>query len=179
MKFRPTALAEVVVLAPETWFDQRGYFRECFRQAEFEYHCGHYHFVQDNMSHSLGGTLRGLHYQRTHPQGKLVQALNGCIFDVAVDVRSTSPTYGHWVGHILDAVRGELMWIPPGFAHGFYVLSEAADVFYKCTDYYHPDDEAVIRWDSPDLAIQWPLSEVRPLLLSDKDRQAPSFVAVL
>ena len=94
MKFRPTALAEVVVLAPETWFDQRGYFRECFRQAEFEHHCGHYHFVQDNVSHSLGGTLRGLHYQRTHPQGKLVQALNGCIFDVAVDVRSTSPTYG-------------------------------------------------------------------------------------
>lgn len=176
MIFSPTALAEVMVLTPETWSDQRGYFRECFRQSEFEGHCGRHRFVQDNVSHSLGGTLRGLHYQRTHPQGKLVQALNGCIFDVAVDVRPTSPTYGHWVGHILDAALGELMWIPPGFAHGFYVLSDSADVFYKCTNYYQPGDEAAIRWDSPRLAIDWPLSERFTLLLSDKDRLAPDLV---
>ncbi|BBT96038.1 dTDP-4-dehydrorhamnose 3,5-epimerase [Aeromonas veronii] len=176
MIFSPTALAEVMVLTPETWSDQRGYFRECFRQSEFEGHCGRHRFVQDNVSHSLGGTLRGLHYQRTHPQGKLVQALSGRIFDVAVDIRPTSASYGHWVGHILDAQSGELMWIPPGFAHGFYVLSASADVFYKCTDYYLPGDEAAIRWDSAQLAITWPLSEQFPLLLSDKDRQAPDFI---
>lgn len=176
MKFRPTGLAEVVVLTPETWFDQRGYFRECFRQTEFEHHCGQHRFVQDNVSHSRGGTLRGLHYQRNHPQGKLVQAISGRIFDVAVDVRPTSPTYGHWVGHILDAQSGKLMWIPPGFAHGFYVLSTSADVYYKCTDYYLPGDEATIRWDSAHLAIAWPLSEQFPLLLSDKDRLATDFI---
>lgn len=179
MRFKATQLADVMILTPEIFSDYRGDFRESFRQDEFEHYCGYHSFVQDNLSRSVGGTLRGLHYQRTHPQGKLVHVISGRIFDVAVDVRPASSTYGHWVGHILDAVRGELMWIPPGFAHGFYVLSETADVFYKCTDYYHPDDEAVIRWDSPDLAIQWPLSEPRPLLLSDKDRLAPCFVTVL
>ncbi|MFQ1640836.1 dTDP-4-dehydrorhamnose 3,5-epimerase [Aeromonas veronii] len=176
MKLRELQLSDVKVLTPETFFDHRGYFRECFRQDEFESYCGRYFFVQDNVSHSIGGTLRGLHYQCSRPQGKLVQVLSGRVFDVAVDIRPASPTYGHWVGHILDAALGELMWIPPGFAHGFYVLSDSADVFYKCTDYYQPGDEACIRWDSPTLAIDWPLSDRWPLSLSDKDRQAPHFV---
>ncbi|WP_354688942.1 dTDP-4-dehydrorhamnose 3,5-epimerase [Aeromonas sp. 19NY04SH05-1] len=178
MKFRAKNLAEVIVLTPETFSDHRGDFRECFRQEEFEHHCGRYLFVQDNLSHSIGGTLRGLHYQRSRPQGKLIQVISGSIFDVAVDIRPTSPTYGHWVSHILNSELGELMWIPPGFAHGFYVMSESADVFYKCTDYYQPGDEACIRWDSPELAINWPLSTQIPLVLSDKDRLAPNFVGL-
>ncbi len=178
MKFKNTELFEVIILTPEIFSDHRGDFHECFRKEDFEHHCGHYLFVQDNLSRSVGGTLRGLHYQRSRSQGKLIQVISGRIFDVAVDIRPASSTYGNWVSHILDAVRGELMWIPPGFAHGFYVMSETADVFYKCTDYYQPGDEAVIRWDSPNLAIKWPLSEQWPLLLSDKDRQAPFFVGV-
>ncbi|MGL6419299.1 dTDP-4-dehydrorhamnose 3,5-epimerase [Aeromonas allosaccharophila] len=176
MRSRATQLAEVMVLTPEIFSDHRGDFRASFRQAEFEHYCGHYSFVQDNLSRSVGGTLRGLHYQRSHPQGKLVQVINGRIFDVAVDVRPTPRTYGHWVDHILDAQSGQLMWIPPGFAHGFYVLSACADVFYKCTDYYLPGNEVTIRWDSAHLAITWPLSDQFPLLLSDKDRQAPDFI---
>ncbi|WP_421228017.1 dTDP-4-dehydrorhamnose 3,5-epimerase [Aeromonas enteropelogenes] len=178
MRFRATYLAEVKILTPATFSDHRGDFRECFRQEEFERYYGRYLFVQDNLSHSVGGTLRGLHYQRSRPQGKLIQVISGSIFDVAVDIRPASPTYGHWVSHILNAELGELMWIPPGFAHGFYVMSESADVFYKCTDYYLPGDEACIRWDSPVLAINWPLSDHMPLFLSDKDRLAPNFVGV-
>lgn len=178
MRSRATNLAEVMILTPEIFSDHRGNFRECFRQEEFEQYCGQYLFVQDNLSHSIGGTLRGLHYQRSRPQGKLVQVINGSIFDVAVDIRPASPTYGHWVSHILNAELGELMWIPPGFAHGFYVMSESADVFYKCTNYYLPIDEACIRWDSPALAINWPLSDQMPLFLSDKDRLAPNFVGL-
>lgn len=172
MRFKTTQLAEVIVLTPDILSDHRGDVRECFRQEEFEHHCGQYSFVQDNVSRSVGGTLRGLHYQRSRPQGKLIQVITGRIFDVAVDIRLASPTYGHWVGHILDAQSGELMWIPPGFAHGFYVLSKRADVFYKCTDYYQQGDEACIRWNCPTLAIDWPLSEQFPLRLSDKDRLA-------
>ncbi len=176
MQYRATTLAGVMILTPTTFSDHRGQFRECFRQDEFEQHCGHYPLVQDNLSRSIGGTLRGLHYQCNRPQGKLVQVISGTIFDVAVDVRPASPTYGQWLGCLLNAELGELIWIPPGFAHGFYVLSDSADVFYRCSDYYHPGEEAAIRWDSPNLAIKWPLSEQWPLLLSDKDRQAPCFV---
>lgn len=176
MQYRTTSLVGVMILTPTTFSDHRGQFRECFRQEEFERYCGRYFFVQDNISHSVGGTLRGLHYQCLRPQGKLVQVLSGCVFDVAVDIRPASPTYGHWVGHILDAALGELMWIPPGFAHGFYVLSDSADVFYKCTDYYQPEDEKCIHWNCPTLAIDWPLSERWPLQLSNKDRFAPYFV---
>jgi dTDP-4-dehydrorhamnose 3,5-epimerase len=176
MNCRPTVLDEVKILTPTTYIDARGSFRECFRQSEFESLCGSHQFVQDNLSRSIRGTLRGLHYQRTKPQGKLVQVIQGCIFDVAVDIRPSSLTYGKWVGYILDAQFGELMWIPPGFAHGFYVMSEHADVFYKCTDYYQPGDEACIRWDCPSLAIDWPLCDQFPLMLSDKDRLAPDLV---
>ncbi|WP_429151289.1 dTDP-4-dehydrorhamnose 3,5-epimerase [Aeromonas veronii] len=176
MQYRATDIADVMILTPQVYSDHRGEFMECFRQSEFELHCGAYDFVQENLSRSCGGALRGLHYQQRHPQGKLVQVITGAIFDVAVDIRGGSPTYGAWVGHTLSADQGELMWIPPGFAHGFYVVSDRADVFYRCSDYYHPGDEAAIRWDSPNLAIKWPLSEQWPLLLSDKDRQAPCFV---
>lgn len=126
--------------------------------------------------------MRGLHYQCSPPQGKLIHVITGRIFDVAVDIRPALSSYGHWAGYIVDAVQCDLvrgLSSSPSFFHGFYVLSETADVFYKCTDYYPPEDEAVIRWDSPDLAIQWPLSEQRPLSLSDKDRLAPCFIAVL
>jgi dTDP-4-dehydrorhamnose 3,5-epimerase len=178
MQYRSTSLAGVMILTPTTFSDHRGQFRECFRKAEFERHCGHYPLVQDNLSRSVGGTLRGLHYQRSRPQGKLVQVISGIIFDVAVDIRPGSSTYGQWMGCILDADRGELIWIPPGFAHGFYVISDSADVFYKCSDYYQASDEACIRWDSPKLAINWPLSEQFPLSLSHKDRLAPCFAGL-
>lgn len=175
MQYSTTDLTDVMILTPRIYRDNRGEFMECFRQNEFELHCGKHKFVQDNLSRSNGGTLRGLHYQQVHPQGKLVQVITGTIFDVAVDIRVGSPTYGAWVGHILSADKGELMWLPPGFAHGFYVMSEMADVFYKCTDYYQPGDECCIRWDSPSLAINWPLLDKYPLSLSDKDCQAVNF----
>jgi dTDP-4-dehydrorhamnose 3,5-epimerase len=179
MQYCATDIADVMILTPQIYRDHRGEFMECFRQSEFELHCGAYDFVQDNLSRSCGGALRGLHYQQRHPQGKLVQAITGTIFDVAVDIRVDSPTYGTWVGHILSADQGELMWIPPGFAHGFYVMSEMADVFYKCTDYYQPGDEHCIRWDSSLLKINWPLSDKYPLSLSDKDSQAADLVIMV
>lgn len=153
--------------------DERGEFMELFRQSEFVKYCGDFTFVQDNVSRSRQGTLRGLHYQVSQPQGKLVQAISGTIFDVAVDLRRSSPTYGHWVGQYLDADSPMSLWIPPGFAHGFYVLSEMATVLYKCTDYYSPEYERTLNWADPELAIDWPLMENIPLVLSDKDRQAP------
>ncbi|WP_348688067.1 dTDP-4-dehydrorhamnose 3,5-epimerase [Aeromonas bestiarum] len=176
MIYRTTNLIGLMVLEPQTFYDKRGAFRECFRQADFELHCGKYNFLQDNLSRSIGGTLRGLHYQRENPQGKLVQAITGCIFDVAVDIRPSSPTYGRWHGQILSEKNGALLWVPPGFAHGFYVMSDIADVFYKCTDYYNPDDGHCIRWDSPLLAIKWPLLDKYSLSMSDKDYQATEFI---
>lgn len=178
MIYRTTELIDVMTLEPQTFYDKRGAFRECFRQADFEQHCGNYQFLQDNLSRSVGGTLRGLHYQQANPQGKLVQVITGCVFDVAVDIRPSSPTYGRWHGQILNAENGELLWVPPGFAHGFYVMSEVADVFYKCTDYYQPSDERCIRWDSPSLAINWPLLDKYPLSMSDRDCQATDFIIV-
>ncbi len=148
---------------------------ELFRHDLFTRRCGDFGFVKDNLSRSRQGTLRGLHYQRQKPQGKLVQVIAGTIFDVAVDLREKSTTYGKWVGVRFSAAEGASLWIPPGFAHGFYVMSEMADVFYKCTDYYQPGDECCIRWDSPSLAINWPLLDKYPLSLSDKDRQAVNF----
>ncbi|MGL5452242.1 MAG: dTDP-4-dehydrorhamnose 3,5-epimerase [Aeromonas sp.] len=179
MQYRATSLAGVMILTPTTHSDHRGLFRECFRQAEFEQHCGPFSLVQDNLSRSVGGTLRGLHYQRSQPQGKLVQVMNGTIFDVAVDIRPGSPSYGQWLGYELNAEQGELIWIPPGFAHGFYVMSDSADVFYKCSDYYQSADEGTIHWNCPTLGINWPISEQRPLLLSNKDQHAPCFTGVL
>ena len=135
-------------------------------------------FVQDNQSRSTRGTLRGLHYQQKFPQGKLVRVLAGVVYDVAVDIRKCSTSFGQWVGEYLTAENHKQLWVPPGFAHGFYVLSESADVSYKCTDYYHPEDEFCMKWDDPDIAIEWPLLDNKPLL-SAKDSTAKSLKETL
>jgi len=167
VKFIETKLKGVVLIEPDVFNDPRGYFLET-------YHAGKYAgggiagpFVQDNFSHSIRGTLRGLHYQLKRAQGKLVMALEGRVFDVAVDIRRGSPTFGQWVGVELSGENKRQLYIPPGFAHGFCVLSETADVLYKCTDIYFPKDERGIIWDDPTLAIAWPIAEP---LVSQKDR---------
>ncbi len=144
---------------------------ETFRQSYFEERGVDLQFVQDNQSRSVQGTLRGLHYQLKHPQGKLARILSGEVFDVAVDLRKSSPSFGQWVGEILSAENRKQLWIPPGFAHGFYVLSETAELAYKCTDYYCPEDDHSLRWDDNDIAIDWPLLSSEPLL-SAKDQAA-------
>ncbi|MBL0500217.1 dTDP-4-dehydrorhamnose 3,5-epimerase [Aeromonas caviae] len=173
MKFEPLSLADVKLIRHATYKDGRGELMELFCQSEFVNYCGVFTFVQDNLSRSRQGTLRGLHYQVERPQGKLVHVISGTIFDVAVDLREGSATYGQWVGQQLSSDVPMSLWIPPGFAHGFYVLSEMATVLYKCTDYYSPEYERTLHWADPELAIVWPLMEHIPLILSDKDRQAP------
>ena len=173
MKYEPQAIPDVVLMTPEVFGDERGFFLETFRQSDFEKHCGPYTFVQDNHSKSGQGTLRGLHYQLQYPQGKLVRVTQGEVFDVAVDLRKSSPTFGRWVGVMLSAENKQMLWVPPGFAHGFYVTSHTAEFQYKCTDYYAPGDEYAIRWDDPKLGIVWPdLCQGQPLL-SQKDSAAP------
>ncbi len=169
MDYTPLAIPDVVLLTPKVFGDERGFFMETFRQAEFEQHCGPYTFVQDNHSQSVRGILRGLHYQLQKPQGKLVRVTRGEVFDVAVDLRQSSPTFGRWVGATLSAHNKQLLWVPPGFAHAFYVTSEEAEFQYKCTDYYNPGDEYSLRWDDPTLGIDWPLVEGQKPRLSDKD----------
>jgi len=173
MRFEPTALPDVLLLTPQVHGDQRGFFAETFRQDRFEAACGLYHFVQDNHSGSRRGILRGLHYQIRHAQGKLVRAVAGEIFDVAVDMRRGSPSFGRWAGVHLSAENKLQLWVPPGFAHGFYVLSEWAEVFYKATDYYAPEWERGLQWDDPAIGIQWPLLEGAAPLLSAKDEHNP------
>ncbi len=158
----------IKVFTPRVFNDDRGYLFESFRSSWLP----GIEFVQDNHSRSTKGALRGLHYQHEHPQGKLVRVVTGEVFDVAVDIRASSPTFGQWIGRILSEQNKELFWIPPGFAHGFLVLSDEADFVYKCTDYYTPGDEYAIRWDDPDLAIDWPLDSIT-LNLSEKDTRAP------
>ncbi|MEB5775839.1 dTDP-4-dehydrorhamnose 3,5-epimerase [Aeromonas caviae] len=173
MKFEPLSIPDVKLIHHTLHRDERGELMELFRQSEFVRYCGDFSFVQENLSRSKQGTLRGLHYQGEQSQGKLVQSLSGTIFDVAVDLRRESPTYGQWVGQLLSAEEAISLWIPPGFAHGFYVLTEWAHVLYKCTDYYNPEDERTLNWAEPALAIVWPLIADMPLILSDRDRQAP------
>lgn len=175
MEYAKLAIPEVVLLTPRVFGDERGFFMETFRQSEFEQHCGNVTFVQDNHSMSTHGILRGLHYQLEKPQGKLVRVTRGEVFDVAVDMRASSPTYGQWVGATLSAENKQLLWVPPGFAHAFYVVSDAAEFQYKCTDYYNPGDEYCIRWDDPTLAIDWPLVEGKAPRVSEKDGQGCSF----
>ena len=160
------------VFKPRLFDDDRGYLFESFRSSWLP----DFDFVQDNQSHSTKGALRGLHYQHEHPQGKLVRVVRGEVYDVAVDIRQSSPTFGQWVGRTLSEQNKELLWIPPGFAHGFLVLSDEADFVYKCTDYYTPGDEYAIRWDDSDLAIEWPLDSITPKV-SEKDAQAPLLAA--
>ena len=171
----PTELPQVLLLQPRVFADERGFFFESFNQREFNQATGlDLVFVQDNHSKSMKRTLRGLHYQFNQPQGKLVQATVGEVFDVAVDLRRSSKTFGQWYGVVLSSENKRMLWVPPGFAHGFMVLSESAEFQYKCTDYYAPEDEHGILWNDPDLAIDWPLAAGEPIL-SAKDSQAKSF----
>ncbi len=174
MDFIPTAIPDVVLIVPRVFGDDRGFFLETYRQDVFEAACGPVNFVQDNHSGSRQGTLRGLHYQLRQAQGKLVRAVAGEIFDVAVDIRQGSPTFGRWVGARLSAENKHQLWVPAGFAHGFYVLSAWAEVFYKASSYYAPEWERGIRWDDPAIGIAWPLAEGGTPLLSEKDQRNPS-----
>ena len=175
MKFEPTSIPDVLVIEPQVHGDERGFFMETLRLDAFAKFATDLPFVQENHSRSGGGVLRGLHYQIKQPQGKLVRVVAGEVFDVAVDIRRSSPTFGRWVGVTLSADNKRQLWVPPGFAHGFLVLSDTADFVYKCTDYYAPEHERVILWDDAELAIDWPLNGSPRL--SDKDRQGTSFAA--
>jgi dTDP-4-dehydrorhamnose 3,5-epimerase len=168
MKVLETAIADAVIIEPKVFGDDRGFFLETFQADRYAEKAGITHaFVQDNHSRSSYGVLRGLHFQKTKPQGKLVRVVSGEVFDVVVDIRLNSPTYGMWEGVSLSAENKKQFWIPPGLAHGFLVLSDTADFEYKCTEYYDPDDEGCLAWNDPDLAIEWPNSEP---LLSEKDQ---------
>ena len=173
MKVIPTAIPDVLILEPRVFGDDRGFFYESWNQRAFDEAVGReVRFVQDNHSKSAKGVLRGLHYQLEQPQGKLVRVASGTVFDVAVDVRRGSPTFGQWAGVVLDDVSQRQFYVPPGFAHGFLVMSETALFHYKCTNFYSPKDELAIRWDDPDIGIEWPIpAGVKPLL-SPRDAAA-------
>ncbi|MGQ7248636.1 dTDP-4-dehydrorhamnose 3,5-epimerase [Halomonas sp. V046] len=174
MKIERLEIEDVVLFTPKIFGDERGFFMETFRQETFEEFCGNYQFVQDNHSKSSKGILRGLHYQLKNPQGKLVRVIKGEVFDVAVDMRSKSPTYGRWVGAYLSDENRRMLWVPPGFAHGFYVTTDEAEFVYKCTDYYSPGDEYSVHWADAGLAIDWPIGDVPPRV-SEKDAQGATF----
>jgi dTDP-4-dehydrorhamnose 3,5-epimerase len=173
MNFEPTAIPDVVLIKPKVFGDHRGFFMETWHAKVFAEAGINEPFVQDNHSKSTQGILRGLHYQCKHPQGKLVRVTSGAVYDVAVDIRKGSPTFGQWVGEILSAENKLMLWVPAGFAHGFYVMSDSAEFVYKCTDFYAPEYERAICWDDPDLAIDWPLVAGQRPILSAKDAHAP------
>jgi len=173
MKITETAIPEVLVLEPVVHGDNRGFFLETFRKSWFEARGLQLDFVQDNHSRSGQGILRGLHYQLNKPQGKLIRVTEGEIFDVVVDLRQSSPTFEQWVGVTLSEENKLQLWVPPGFAHGFYVTSEMAQIVYKCTEYYSPVDDRSLIWNDESIGIQWPLIDGQPIL-SDKDQNAPS-----
>lgn len=166
--FKETSIEGVYVIEPKKYGDNRGYFMETYKKADFDEAGLTYDFVQDNQSKSKKGVLRGLHFQKAYPQAKLVRCIEGKVFDVAVDLRKGSPTYGKWEGIILDAEKGNQFMIPRGFAHGFVVLTETATFCYKCDELYHPEDEGGIMWNDPDIGIAWPYDD-EPLL-SEKDK---------
>lgn len=170
-----TDIPGVLIFEPQVFGDHRGYFFETWRANLFREAGVEPSFVQDNQSSSHRGVLRGIHYQIQQPQGKLVRVLSGCVFDVAVDLRRSSPTFGRWTGVELSAENRRLFWVPPGFGHGFYVLSEIAEFAYKCTDYYAPEHERVILWNDDSIGIDWPLVTGVETVLSDKDRAGVSF----
>ena len=171
MKRIDTSIPGVVIVEPEVFGDDRGYFMETFRQTWIDDLAPGSQLVQDNQSRSSRGTLRGLHYQAQTPQGKLVRVVSGEVFDVAVDIRRSSATFGKWTAVHLSADNKRQFWVPEGFAHGFLVLSDSAEFVYKCTRYYDPEDQQGIAWDDPDIGIAWP--DAGELLLSEKDRIAP------
>jgi dTDP-4-dehydrorhamnose 3,5-epimerase len=174
VKVRETKLKDCVIIEPDVFGDERGFFLETFQAERYAAQAGiTLPFVQDNHSRSSKGVLRGLHFQKTKPQGKLVRVVKGEVYDVAVDIRDGSPTFGQWEAVILSEENKAQLWVPPGFAHGFVVLSETADFVYKCTDYYDPSDEGSILWNDPDLNIPWPIDSPS---LSDKDANAEKLV---
>lgn len=175
--FTPTNIDGVVIVDNKQYGDARGYFMETYKRPDFLAGGIDVDFVQDNQSLSTQGVLRGLHFQINHPQSKLVRVLEGAVFDVAVDLRPGSPTFGKWEGVELSAQNHRQLFIPRGFAHGFYVMSESAIFAYKCDDVYHPNDEGGLPWDDPDIAVDWPLAEGVPLNLSEKDQHHQSFAA--
>lgn len=175
MKFIATAIPEVVVIEPTVFTDPRGYFLETWRAQRFRDAGIDATFVQDNHSESAKDVLRGLHYQLDHPQGKLVRVVTGAVFDVAVDLRQSASTFGQWVGIELSETNHRMLWVPPGFAHGFYTLMGPAHFLYKCTDYYTPDDERCIRWDDPELGITWPVTNGRAPIVGAKDQLGIAF----
>ncbi len=181
MQVIPTDIADVKIIEPKVFGDERGFFMETFRDDWFREQCADVTFVQDNHSKSRQGILRGLHYQMENTQGKLVRVTEGEVFDVAVDMRKDSATFGKWVGVMLSAENKRQLWVPAGFAHGFYVTSESAEFVYKCTDYYHPESEVSVRYNDPELGIEWPLVNGEAPSLSGKDEiglafdDAPSF----
>ncbi len=169
MNFKTTSISDLVLIEPKVFGDQRGFFKESYSQRSFSAAGIEVEFVQDNVSRSRRGVLRGLHYQAPHTQGKLVSVLEGEVYDVAVDIRPGSPSFGQWEGFRLSADNHRILYVPPGFAHGFLTLSESALFCYKCSDVYHPECEHTIAWDDPAIAVQWP--EVEELCISAKDQQ--------
>lgn len=172
--FQPTPIKDVYVITPKMFGDERGYFLETYSEKDFKAAGLNYNFVQDNQSSSKKGVLRGLHFQKSHPQAKLVRVLKGEVFDVAIDLRADSPTYGEWVGARLSAENKKQLMIPRGFAHGFLVLSDTAEFAYKCDEFYHPEDEGGLLYNDPDINIKWPDVDVE-YTLSEKDKIHPTF----
>ena len=171
MKVVNTPLEGCLIIEPDVFGDDRGFFLETYQSDRYKKDAGiDFNFVQDNHSRSSFGILRGLHFQKTKPQGKLVRVVTGEVFDVVVDIRKKSKTFGKWTGITINDSNKKQLWVPPGFAHGFQVLSEYADFEYKCTDYYDPDDEGIIHWNDPTLNISWPINDP---VVSKKDSQAP------
>lgn len=174
--FKETRIKGVYIIEPKIFGDNRGYFMETYNYNEFKKAGLDMVFVQDNQSRSKKGVLRGLHYQKPKPQGKLIRVINGKIFDVVVDLRKHSETYGHWEGVVLSSEDKNQFYVPEGFAHGFVVLSDEAEVIYKCTEFYHPECEGSIIWNDPSIGIEWPLGQIEDIILSEKDEKAKTLV---
>lgn len=177
--FIQTEIEGLVVIEAKIFDDSRGYFMETYNYEDFQNAGLEMNFVQDNQSKSRKGVLRGLHFQKTYPQGKLVRVISGEVFDVAVDLRKGSPTYKRWYGVILSAENKKQFYVPEGFAHGFLVLSDEVEFVYKCTDFYHPEDEGGIIWNDPEIGIEWPVERIDQILLSEKDKSLKSLSDIL
>ena len=175
MQIIETRIPDVKIIEPKVFGDERGFFYETFRDNQFREHCADRDFVQENHSKSVQGILRGMHYQTQHTQGKLVRVISGAVFDVAVDLRKSSSTFGQWVGVELSAENKRQLWVPEGFAHGFYVSTPSAEFVYKCTDYYAPDYEKSLNWDDPTVGIDWPLVNGAAPKLSAKDEDGDAW----
>ena len=177
MKITETSIPDVKLIEPKAFGDERGFFMETWNERAFREAGIEATFVQDNHSRSVRNTLRGLHYQIKQPQGKLVRVTRGEVFDVAVDLRPESPTFGKWVGEYLSENNNRMLWVPPGFAHGFLVTSDTADFQYKCTDFYAPEYERSIVWNDSEIGVDWGVSDASALLLSDKDLEGTTFIS--